>query len=180
MTLVQLGPAVKVRATANGQALTLQAIEQAGSPAEEVILRFPQARSERTIAIPDRSLVFRIVATGDQRFLVQGLDANSDMVGSQELEGPGVMRFDDIEVRLEPTHFVTLRVASRPWLWLLIPAGLITLVGLALRWRFPYVRWGWRSNEGGTTIRWQGQRGGRPRLAELVALLDLPPSEDPA
>lgn len=167
----QISSALALAATANGQQIVLQAVEQSGAPTANLVLRFPQPRSERAVAIPDRNLFLRLVATEQGGFNLQALDTANNVLLAQTITGDAQIAVGDLTLNLHPTHFVTLSLNSRPWLWLLLPSLLLTLAGLLFRWRFPYVRVGVRQNTDGIAIRWQGQRGGRPTMAEIDALL---------
>lgn len=140
-------------------ALQLQAIEQGARAADELIVHFPEARSERAIAAPQANLFFRLVALGDGGFRVQALDAANQTLFSQDIHGAAALPVDDdLTLSLTPTTFVTLRAQGRPWTWLLGPALLLLLMGLYWRWRRPYWRMGALVNDAGVVIRWQGPR----------------------
>jgi len=162
VTEQQIGPALVITAMANNQPVAVQAIEQSGTPSTASVLRFPQARSERVVAIPDRNLFLRIVQTGANAFNVQALDAGNNVLLTREINGAAQLALDDLTVYLRPARFVTLGVRSRPWLWLLVPALVLSLAGGFFRWRFPYSRLGARYGAGSLALRWQGQ--GRPHL----------------
>ncbi len=165
----QVGPALIARATMDGEELPLQAIEQRGDLTTELIIRFPQERSERAIAIPNHNLLLRIVNAGPQSYRIQVLDASNAILLSDDILGDSNLSIDDLELSFRPTQSVTLSISARPYLWLLIPALFLLLVGLILRWRFPYVRLGVLNDSTGIAIRWQGQKGARPAPAELIA-----------
>lgn len=162
VTEQQVGPALVITATANAQPIAIQAIEQSGAPSITSVLRFPQARSERAVAIPDRNLFLRIVQTGTATFNVQALDAGNNVLLTREINGAEQLALDDLTVYLRPARFVILGVRSRPWLLLLVPALLLSLVGGFYRWRFPYSRLGARYGSASLALRWQGQ--GRPHI----------------
>ncbi len=167
----QIGSALALAATTNGQEVVLQAVEQSGAPTANLILRFPQPRSERAVAIPDRNLFLRLVAAEQGGFNLQALDAANNLLLAQTITDDTQIALGDLTLTLHPTHFVTLSLSSRPWLWLLLPTLLLTLAGLLCRWRFPYVRVGVRQNADGIAMRWQGQTGARPTITEINALI---------
>lgn len=160
VTEQQIGPALVITATANSQPVAIQAVEQSGTPSTTSILRFPQARSERAVAIPDHNLFLRIVQTGANAFNIQALDTGNNVLLAREINGAEQLALGDLTVYLRPARFVTLGVRSRPWLWLLVPALVLSLAGGFCRWRFPYSRLGARYGAASLTLRWQGQ--GRP------------------
>ncbi|NOX62067.1 MAG: hypothetical protein GXP42_09000 [Chloroflexi bacterium] len=160
-------PGLQVSVTVGERALAVQAIEQGGAPATRLTLRFPQPRSERAVAIPERNLFFRVVNDGPQHFSLQALDASDALLLTQEIEEPVTIEVEDVRIHLRPTYFVALRVAKRPWLWLLIPAALLTLMGFYVRWRLPYLRLGLRTNASGSALRRQAQSFARPTLEEI-------------
>ena len=96
---IQMGPALKMDVLANEQSLLLQPIEQGGSPEQELVLRFPQERSERAVAIPQRNLFLRIVHTGPDQYNIEALDASSTVLLSQKIEGESSLMLDDMELR---------------------------------------------------------------------------------
>ena len=168
---MQMGPALKMTVLVNEQPLLLQPIEQGGSPKPELVLRFPQKRSERTVAIPERNLFLRIVHTGPDQYNVEALDASSTVLLSQKIEGAASLTLADMALHLTPTRHLKLDVVSRPWLWLLIPGILLISAGLFIRWRFPYLRVGAVVATRGIAVRWQGQRGVHPTPEELGEML---------
>lgn len=171
---VQQAPALQIRVLQNGTPLQVQAIEQGGTLSPVLLLRFPQARSERTVAIPARNLVLRAVAANNGGYLVEVLDATGAMRLSQEISAAADLSLDDLTFSLAPTHYLTLSVSRRPWLWLLWPALGLSLVGGVTRWYYPYSRAGFKYNAGGIGVRWQPQAGA------LFALNDRFPSESEA
>jgi len=168
---MQMGPALKMAVLADEQPLLLQPIEQGGSPKPELVLRFPQKRSERAVAIPERNLFLRIVHTGPDQYNIEALDASSTVLLSQKIEGVATLTLADMALRFTPTRHLKLDVASRPWLWLLIPGILLISTGLFIRWRFPYLRVGAVADATGMAVRWQGQRGVHPTPEEFGDML---------
>ncbi len=164
----EIGPALVITATANGQAVVVQAVDQTDTPSTTSVLRFPQARTERAVAIPDRNLFLRVVQTGANAFSVQALDAGNNVLLSQEIGGAEQVALGDLTVYLLPARFVTLQVRSRPWLWLLVPALVFLLIGGLLRWRFPYSRLGARAGAGALALRWQGQGRAYPKIDDIA------------
>lgn len=164
---IQMGPALKMAVLAGEQSLLLQPIEQGGSPKQELVLRFPQKRSERAVAIPDRNLFLRIVHIGPDQYNIEALDASSTVLLSQKIEGAATLALKDMALHFTPTRHLKLDVVSRPWLWLLIPGILLISTGLFIRWRFPYLRVGTFATATGVAVRWQGQRGVHPTPEEL-------------
>ncbi len=161
-------PGLRVAAGVGDEALSVQAIEQGGAATTALTLRFPQPRSERGVAIPDRNLFLRVVNTGPQQFSIQALDASNALLLAQDIDEPATLMVDDIAIQVQPTYFVLFQAAYRPWLWLLIPAALLSLIGLWMRWRFAYIRVGVRANAAGAAWRRQAQSFARPTLAELL------------
>ncbi len=157
VNVVARGQAAKITLTKGARALQLQAIEENARIASQLIVHFPEARSERAIAVPEVSRAFRLAALGDGKFLVQVLGPGNDVLASKEVSGNSILPIDKgLTLHIEPTHYVVLRVQGRPWTWLLWPAALLAAVGLFARWRWPYWRMGVRSNDAGIVVRWQG------------------------
>lgn len=169
--ITQISPALRVTAAAAGQPLLLQGIEQGRTPAAALLVRFPQARSERTVAIPDRNLFLRLTGVGPSQFRVQALDAANQVLLTEEVAAAQTLTVAGVELNLHPTRSVGVAVARRPWLGLLALGAALALAGLAWRWRFPYARVGVRRNAAGVAIRWQRQGAAAPPLP-----LAIPPS----
>ncbi len=164
--------ALRISLKRGDEALQLQAIEQGARAADELIVHFPQARSERAIAAPAANRFFRLVALDDGGFRVQALDAANEVLFSQDIhEAAALPAGDDLTLTLTPTTFVTLSARGRPWTWLLLPALLLTLVGLVWRWRQPYWRLGVLTNQTGAALRWQGPAATRKRFEQLLGRL---------
>ncbi len=158
----------------NGEALNLQAIEQGAQAAPRLIVHFPQARSERTIAAPEANLFFRLAALDDGGFRVQALDANNQVILSKKIQQESALPVGEDEgltLHLSPATYITIRVQGRAWTWLLWPALALTLVGLFARWRHPYWRVGSLQNQAGVALRWQGPKTTRGRFAAFIAHL---------
>lgn len=166
--ITQINPALRVTATAAGQPLLLQGIEQGRAPVATLLVRFPQTRSERTVAIPDRNLFLRLTGAGPDQFRVQVLNAANQVLLTQEVTAAETLAVAGIELSLQPTRFVTVAVASRPWLWLLALGMAVALTGLLIRLRFPYERAGVRRSIAGLAIRWQGQKKTAPALDRFL------------
>ena len=166
--------ALKVRLEQQNQPLTLQAIEDRNQNGTELILHFPEARSERAFAAPQVERVFRIVALGQGQFQIQALDASNQVLLSQTISGPAQLALDDHPILfLNPTTYLILRVQSRPWTWLLLPAAILFLAGYAIRrWR-RYCRLALRTNHTAAAIRIQTP--GRPPASCTDPLSRLTP-----
>ncbi len=175
----QVGPALALSALADGEVVPLQAVEQSDAPASRLILRFPQERSERAAALPDRNLFLRVVALPDGQFSIQALDAANNLLLTDLVAAASELTIGDLTLEVRPSRYAVVGVTARPWQWLLLPALLLLLAGLVLRWRFPYVRLGLRLNGGGAAMRWQGQWGGRPTLDQVAAMISPPERGQP-
>lgn len=162
----RLIPALQVQAHVAGQPLNLQSLD-AGQMSTTLLLQFPQERSERAVAIPDRNLVLVVVAQDTDRYQLQLRDAENTPIMSSEISHEGELHWQDVRFQLQATHTSVLSVRYRPGTWLLWPAGLMLLLGLWAAWRWPYLRIGIRSNAAGTVIRWQGQWSAHPTVAEI-------------
>ncbi len=167
----EAGPALTVSVHAGDKALVLHPVEQGGSPEQELVLRFPQERSERAVALPERNLFLRVVHTGPDQYNVEALDASSTVLLSQKIEGPSSLMLEDLELKFAPAKHLKLGVMSRSWLWLLIPGIVFLFAGLLVRWRFPYLRVGAYVGSTNVNVRWQGQKGAHPTPAEIDAQL---------
>lgn len=175
----QVGPALALSALADGQIVPLQAVEQSDAPAPMLILRFPQERSERAAALPDRALFLRVVALPDGQFSIQALDAANNLLLTESIAAASDLVIGDLTLEVRPSRYAVISVTARPWQWLFLPALLLLLAGFVLRWRFPYMRLGIRLNEGGAALRWQGQWGGRPTLDQVASMISAPEREQP-
>ena len=109
-----LNPALAVIANAQGERLDLQAIEQGGVQSTALALRFPQARTERAVAIPQRNLFLRIVNTGPHAFNLQALDASENVLLSQDVTAAATLPLDDLTLELIPTYFATFPRRQSP------------------------------------------------------------------
>ena len=155
--VIATGRAARAVLLADGRPLQLQAIEENARVARQLVVHFPESRSERVIAAPEANLAFRLVALDDGGVRVQALDADNQILFSQDVREPTALPIGDtLILRVTPTSYVTLRAQGRPWTWLLSFAGLLMLAGLMVRWRRPYWRVGVRANDAGMALRWQG------------------------
>jgi hypothetical protein len=171
LSVQQVGPALSLSAQAEGQVAPLQAVEGGGAPSPALVLRFPTERAERAVALPDRNLFLRLVALPGDQFSLQALDDANHVLLTESLAAAANLTVGEVRLQVRPGRYAVLSVVARPWQWLLVPALLMALAGLLLRWRFPYVRGGLRLNEGGAVVRWQGQRGGRPGADDIAGAL---------
>jgi len=174
--------ALRIALEQEGKPLNLQAIEQGAQAATDLIVHFPEARSERAIAAPEANLFFRLAALDDGGFRVQALDAANQVLLSQEIHEETTLTVGDgLTLHLTPTTFIILRAQGRPWTWLLWPALVLILAGLFVRWRYPYWRIGALQNEAGAALRWQGPKSTRQRFAAFIDLVSgptQPPTEE--
>ncbi len=155
-------PALTLTATAAGQPLRLQAVEQGGTATTTLTLRFPQERAERGVAVPERNWFLRLVALGNDVYSLQVVDAANTLLLTATVTGETTLSVADGTVQLRPTRAVATAVVARPGLVLVAPALLLVLVGGVARRRFPYLRLGLRQNAYGLALRWQGQPGAQP------------------
>jgi hypothetical protein len=175
-------PALTLTATAAGQPLLLQAVEQGGAAMPILTLRFPQERAERGVAVPDRNWFLRLVALGNDTYSLQVVDATNTLLLTTTITGETTLRLAEGTMELRPTRAVAAAVVARPGLVLLAPAWLLILIGGVARWRFPYLRLGLRRNAYGLALRWQGQGGARPSPSacrQLVTPDGASPPTDP-
>ncbi|HFQ95181.1 MAG TPA: hypothetical protein ENK30_01285 [Anaerolineae bacterium] len=170
--VVATGRAVQAALLRDGRPLQLQAIEENARVARQLVVHFPEARSERAIAAPEAGLAFRLVALDDGGVRVQALNADNQTLFSHDVyEASALPLGDDLTLQLKPTSYVQLRALGRPWTWLLRPAGLLILIGLMAIWRWPYWRLGVRANEAGAAIRWQGARRTKAQFQQWLSYL---------
>lgn len=167
MTVSRLLPVLQVQARTAQGPLALQDVD-ASAAGQELLLQFPQERSERAIAIPERNVVLVVVALGEDRFQLQLRDAANAPLSNSELHGSGELVWQDVHIKLQASRAAELSVGYRPGLWLLWPALALLGVGLWALWRWPYVRWALRGNAAGGHLRWQGQWRGRPSSADIL------------
>ncbi|MDW8269248.1 MAG: hypothetical protein RMN24_08790 [Anaerolineae bacterium] len=155
-------PALTLTATAAGEPLLLQAVEQGGAATTTLTLRFPQERAERGVAVPARNWFLRLVALDDETYSLQVVDAANNLLLTETLTGATALAVADVTLQLQPTRAVAAAVVARPGVILLAPALILLIVGGVARARFPYLRLGLRRNAHGLALRWQGQHGARP------------------
>lgn len=163
-------PSLQIQAFVGDQPLFLQSLSNEGQVEKTLILQFPQARSERALAIPDKNLVLVAVAQEDGRFQVQLRDAQNTPILTTEIAQDEILTWQDLTLNIHLTYASVLSVRRRTGSWLWAPALLFLLLGLYARWRWPYVRVGILANKAGAAIRWQGQCWAHPSLEEISAL----------
>lgn len=180
---VRLGPgypALTLTATAAGEPLLLQAVEQGGAATTTLILRFPQERAERGVVIPARNWFLRLVALDDKTYSLQVVDAANTPLLTETLTDATTLAVADVTLQLQPTRAVAAAVIARPGLILLAPALLLMIAGGVARARFPYLRLGVRQNTCGLALRWQGQNGARPTPLACRQLVTADGASPPA
>jgi hypothetical protein len=146
------GPALAVRASANGIPLPVEALENQATPVESLHLRFGQAESEQAFTIPARALgadtlgpaealAFRVVSyesladrgIGRPVFLVEGYQGTDPAPGLNELvEDNRVIEWQGVVLTLQREAYVVVDVAAMPGLPLLLLGALALLVGAAV------------------------------------------------
>ncbi len=181
LQIIHQNQALQIRLEQQGKPLNLQAIEDQNQYGTELILHFPEARSERAFAAPQVERVFRIVALGQGQFQIQALNATNQVILSHTISGPAQLALDDqTTLFLTPTTYLILRAQSRPWTWLLLPAGILFLAGYAIRrWR-GYCRLALRVNSTAAAIRVQAP-GPPPTLCASLPSQLIPDSpSDPS
>ncbi|MGE5603381.1 MAG: hypothetical protein ACM30E_10035, partial [Nitrososphaerales archaeon] len=135
------GPALAVRASANGSPLTVESLEGQAAPVESLHLRFGQAESEQAFTIPARNLAFRVVSyesladrgIGRPVFLVEGYQGTDPAPALNELvEDARVIEWQGVALTLQREAYVVVDLAAMPGLPLLLLAALVLLVGTAV------------------------------------------------
>ncbi len=180
--VISIGQAARVALLRNEHPIQLQAIEENARVARQLVIHFPEARSERVIAAPEVNMAFRLVALDDGRVRVQALDVDNQTLFSRDVTEDAELSVEKgLILQIDPTTFVTLRVWGRPWTWLLWPATMLVIIGLFADWRWAYWRMGIRINDAGATIRWQGGVSTLVKMHRLLAMvqhaLDAPSSQ---
>jgi hypothetical protein len=113
------------------------------TPSTAIGLLFPSAGSEQALLLPRQGAGLRIVRAGDGRneFMVEFYPRNStapDPILRVRDDEPQFLTFEDGQiVDLLPVPSVRVTVRRMPGLWLLLPALLLTIVGLIGYWRRP-------------------------------------------
>ena len=135
------GPALSVRAEAEGRALPLQPLESGGGIRETLHLRFAQNESEQGFSIPDRGLAFRIVSyeslpdraiTGPV-FLIEGYRGSDTTPQLSELvEETGAVTWEGVTLALQRDRYVVVDLAAVPGWPLMLLGGLVLLAGAAV------------------------------------------------
>jgi len=113
------------------------------TPSTAIGLLFPSAGSEQALLLPRQGAGLRIVRAGDGRdeFMVEFYPRNStspDPILRVRDDEPQFLALEDGQiVDLLPVPSVRVTVRRVPGLWLLLPALLLTLLGLVGYWRRP-------------------------------------------
>lgn len=173
-------PALTLTATAAGEPLLLQAVEQGGAATSTLTLRFPQERAERGVAVPARNWFLRLVALDNETYSLQVVDAANNLLLTETLSGATTLVVADVTLQLQPTRAVAAAVMARPGVIVLAPALFLVIIGSVARVRFPYLRLGVRQNAYGLTLRWQGQQGARPTPLACRQLVTADGASPPA
>jgi hypothetical protein len=139
------GPALSVSAEADGDRLSLQALEEGEGAGEALRLRFAENENEQGFAIPEANLAFRVVSydrlpeRGIERpvFLIEGFVGEDATPQLNELvEDQGRVTWQGVTLSLQRNRYVVVDLASVPGLPLLAAGGLALLAGAAI------VAWG--------------------------------------
>jgi len=135
------GPAMSVRAEAEGRALRLQPLEASSAAGETLHLRFTQNESEQGFSVADRGLAFRVVSyeslpdraiTGPV-FLVEGYrgsDATPQL--SELVEDAGAVEWEGVTLTLQRDRYVVVDLAAIPGWPVMLLGGLLLLSGAAV------------------------------------------------
>lgn len=135
------GPALSVRAEAEGRTLRLQLLESRGAAGETLHLRFTQNESEQGFSVTDRGLAFRVVSyeslpdraiTGPV-FLVEGYrgsDATPQL--SELVEETGAVEWEGVTLTLQRDRYVVVDLAAVPGWPVTLLGGLLLLAGAAV------------------------------------------------
>jgi hypothetical protein len=148
--LLTYGPALRVQAQdAAGAPLLLREVLGTGEAVPTLRVPFADDQQERWLALPERSLLVRLVHYPDGQAqgslsvqIVRGRDGQ--VLADQFLDGAGVVTAEELTLSIVPELYVTLearREPHRPAAWLgaaLLALG--ALVGLLLPPRFGWAR----------------------------------------
>ena len=135
------GPALRVRAEAEGRTLRLQPLESSRAAGETLHLRFAQNESEQGFSVADRGLAFRVVSyeslpdraiTGPV-FLVEGYrgsDATPQL--SELVEETGAVEWEGVTLTLQRDRYVVVDLAALPGWPVILLGGFLLLSGAAV------------------------------------------------
>jgi len=135
------GPALSVRAEAEGRSLSLQPLEPGSAAGETLHLRFRQNESEQGFSLADRGLAFRVVsfeslpdrAIAGPVFLIEGYRGSDPTPQLSELiEETGAVEWDGVTLTLQRDRYVVVDLAAVPGWPLMLLGGLLLLCGAAV------------------------------------------------
>lgn len=135
------GPALSVRAEAEGRTLRLQPLEASSAAGETLHLRFTQNESEQGFSVAERGLAFRVVSyeslpdraiTGPV-FLVEGYRGSDATPQLSELVGEtGAVEWEGVTLTLQRDRYVVVDLAAVPGWPVTLLGGLLLLAGAAV------------------------------------------------
>ena len=141
------GPAMTVTArNADGSSLLVQSVDRSTAPQDLLTLVFDQPRAEQLFLVPERQLVFSIVAfpalpergLSGPAYLVQAFPFNQrDPVANQFIEGSANLALGEDMYSLTAGNYLALSASRKPGLPLLILGGLFALAAVLLTLRRP-------------------------------------------
>ena len=129
--LESVGPAIVLSAkTGDGKSLGLQSTIDS-PPQPELQIAFTADRSEGFVAAPEIGVVLRVTPTARDQYRLQVYQsATGKILADGELASPGSLTFDQATVSSRPAAFITVSIVSQPSHWLVIPGGLLVILGL--------------------------------------------------
>jgi hypothetical protein len=186
---------LSVAAEAEGERLSLQALEEGEGAGETLRLRFGENENEQGFAIPGANLAFRVVSydrlpeRGIERpvFLLEGFVGEDATPQLNELvEDEGTVTWQGVTLSLQRNRYVVVDLASVPGLPLLAAGGLMLLAGAVITaWGGLTRTWINAAAEGGgalLAVRSATPAAGQREVAYVVDALatDAAPRPQPA
>lgn len=136
--LGDIGPALIVSATSHTSG-TLGLQSAATEPLQsQKLIAFTADRSEGFVAAPDIGVVLRIAIVNPDQYTVQAYQSASGNILTSGAIAPGsTLVVSDTVFSFQPSAFITVSAVQQPSHWLIMPAWIITLIGLIglLLWR---------------------------------------------
>ena len=129
--LESVGPAIVLSAkTGDGKSLGLQSTSDS-PPQPEMQIAFTADRSEGFVAAPEIGVVLRVTPTTRDKYRLQVYQsATGKVLADGELASQGSLMFDQATVSSRPAAFITVSIVSQPSHGLVIPGGLLAMLGL--------------------------------------------------
>jgi cytochrome c biogenesis protein ResB len=129
--LNNIGPALIISATSHTSG-TLGLQSTATEPLQpQKLIDFTSDRSEGFVAAPGIGVVLRIAIVNPDQYNVQAYQSASGNILTSGAIAPGsTLVVSDTVFSFQPSAFITVSAVQQPSHWLIMPAWIITLIGL--------------------------------------------------